>query len=210
MTEACAICQTRPAHGRTRWCGGCFARLHTELAELAYAHWWLGRAIETPPSAWKPGTIGHGGGSRPPLRVDLVDVRVQIEQHLVGWSKMIARYHVPAMAGPADSTPEIVVKWLVARLPWASEQEWCDALAVDTAGLRNVAHAACPWERGRRDLPTKCPQCGLLTLSLHGGDEWAVCRNRECGRLVPPGEYQQLVTKQVADYRAAQTEAEAA
>ena len=91
MTEesVCVVCEQRPAQPGSLWCGGCFARCHAELSDVAYAHWWLGRQIETPAAAWKAGAIGGEGGSRPPFRVDLTDVRVQIELLLRIWSRYI-------------------------------------------------------------------------------------------------------------------------
>lgn len=212
MSEAaeslCSVCFYRsPRHG-SWWCGGCYARVWAELAELAYAHWWLGRAIATPPAAWKSSGIHTAGGSRPPFRLDLTDMRTRIEQLLREWSRRIAYEHMPALAGPADTDPTTIVRWLHARLPWVSEQGWCgedgyDELAADVFELRALAHGTAPWEGSRRDLALPCPGCTYLSLREYSGHEWAVCTNRECGRLVDRRTYRELAHERLANaYRA--------
>ena len=199
----CIVCFQRPARDRSWWCGGCFARVWAELAELAYAHWWIGRAIEEPPPAWKTSSIRAGGGSRPPFAVQLTDTRTQIEQLLRNWSREIGHQHTPPLAGPADTDPTTIVRWLHARLPWVSEQGWTgedghDEFAADVVQMRRIAHATAPWEGARRDLALPCPSCTYLSLSLYSGHEWAVCTNRECGRLIDRRTYRELVTGRLA------------
>lgn len=203
VESLCSVCFRRPARGGSWWCGGCFARVWAELAELAYAHWWLGRAIETPPAAWKSSGIHVAGGSRPPYRVELTDMRTRIEQLLRDWSRKIAYEHMPALAGPADTDSATVVRWLHARLPWVSEQGWfseggVDEFASNVTQLRAVAHATAPWEGGRRDLALPCPGCTYLSLREYSGHEWAVCTNRECGRLVDRRTYRELAHARLA------------
>jgi hypothetical protein len=200
LAALCVICHDRPPVGTSYLCGGDYARLRTDLALTAWAHWWLGRAMVTPAPAWKPGAIHHAATEgQPPFPVALLDARSAIEAVLGSWARMIAEEHTPALAGPADGGVESVVRWLRARLPWCSDQPWVDDYARELAELRQQAHGLVPWSRARRDLPVPCPACGLLSLSAYSGDDAIVCRSHDCGRVVAWVEYEHAVRREWDD-----------
>jgi hypothetical protein len=193
--DLCLVCRTRPRRDRSRCCGGCFARLRGDLATLRFGYIHLDNEMKALRPAIREGTRHGKSESRPPVRVDLVDVGVAIEENLIGypepddrmgWARGIARWHQPAIAGPAEWSVPVVIRWLLDQaLPWISDQQWVWEFADDMAELRRRAYSAAPWQRVRVDLPTPCPGCTFLSLSTYPGDQLAVCRNRGCGRQVP-------------------------
>lgn len=185
----CLVCVSRPAYTPSLICGGCFARLKSDIATLVGAHTWLGIAMLNPTPAWKPGTIHRSPEPKLPFNAQLHDARVDIAGKLASWARVIAEEHVPALAGPADADPATVGRWLGHRLRWVSDQPWCDEMARELGELARAAYALVPWERHRRELPLPCPDCGYLTLTLYGGDELIVCRYRECAREMTWAEY---------------------
>ena len=194
----CIVCLTREARYPSCMCGGCYARLHVDVGTLVGAHTWLGVAMRNPTPAWKPGAIHRPSGPRPPFQVQLHDARVDIAAKLTSWAKLIAEEHTPALAGPADSDPATIGRWLGHRLRWVSEQLWCDEMARELNELARSAYALVPWDRERRQLPLPCPGCDLLTLVLYGGQEWVSCRNPECGALLSWADYWLAVQEQHA------------
>jgi hypothetical protein len=192
-TAPCTICHQRPPRDPSGICGGCYARTRGDLNTLAWAHTWLGVAMLTPGTSWKPGTLHRAPGPQPPYGLQYHDQREQIEAVLSSWVTAVA--YEGALAGPADKTVTGLTAWLRIRLPWISEQSWCRDFATELSDQRAAAHALAPWERGRRDLPVPCPRCGLLTLSLYGGDDGVTCRNRECGEMIAWYRYDREVRK---------------
>lgn len=192
----CLVCQISDPYKDSLMCGGCYNRLRAHIATLVGAHAWLGLAMLNPISTWKPGTIGRTAtGSRPPFRTDLHDARVDIEAKLTSWARAVAEEHQPALAGPADGELATVGRWLIARLPWISDQLWCDAIAGELAEAVTAAYALVPWDRLRRDLPMPCPGCQQVSLSQYGGDDQVTCRIRTCGRAMPWADYWRLVVE---------------
>lgn len=196
----CTVCAKRERRAPSLMCGGCFGRLRRDISTLVGAHMWLGIAMLNPSPAWKTGAIHQAPGSRIPFAAQLHDHRVDIEGKLNCWARMVLEEHVPVLhRGPADAQPETVARWLVEYLPWISDQRWCDDIAAELGDTARAAYALVPWNRHRRDLPLPCPDCGLLTLSLYGGDELIMCRNVECGRLMTTADYWAEVRKQHAE-----------
>lgn len=185
----CILCHEREPVGRSLLDGGCFARMRGDLATAVWAHAWLETTALTPPGVWKPGTRHRAGGSQPPLNVALIDACVDIHGKLGSWARMIAEEHVPALHGPAADTVPAIGVWLRERLPWVSDQPWCDEFAGELSVLRRTAYGLAPWDRSRSDMPLPCPSCGLLSLSLYSGDEAITCRTRLCGRVLALPEY---------------------
>ena len=183
----CLICHTQPRRGHSRCCGGCYARVRGDLAIVAWAYIHLDETMRALPPAMRGGTSRHGSSeSAPPLRLDLVDVRVSIAENLTRWAAHIAQNHEPVIRGPVTQDLVTVIRWLLEQaLSWVSDQPWVWEFAAHIAELRRMAYSVAPWERIRVDLPTPCPDCKLLTLSTYPGDNTAVCRNRACGRQVP-------------------------
>ena len=194
--NVCLVCNLLEPRYPSHMCGSCFARLRRHISVLVGAHTWLGIAMLNPTPAWKPGTIHRQGGPRPPFRVDLHDAREDIAGKLTSWAKLIAEEHVPALRGPAAPDVATVARWLVERLPWVSEQPWCDAMANELAEAARSSYALVPWDRQRRDLPLPCPDCGVLLLSLYSGDELIACRNPGCGRQLTWAAYWEAVQEQ--------------
>jgi hypothetical protein len=191
----CVVCDTRPRKDRSHTCGGCFVRLRIELATVLGAHDWLGGNMG-PGSAGLNGAVTRRPGeSRPPYRVEFSDARTLIHKKLAEWAGYIAREHFPPLAGPADDTLPAIGVWLRARLPWVSDQPWAGEFLEQLGQLRREAYGLAPWDRMRTDLPLPCPGkgCGLLTLSLYGGDDAVVCRNRTCGHVMTAYEYKKGV-----------------
>lgn len=179
----CIVCSVRSHLGRSYTCGGCYARMLGDLCTLEFAYAWLGAQMAAPQPAFKPGTIHQAAGSRPPLPLALHDARVDIHGKLGSWARLIAEE--ARMRGPADDTVPSIAGWLRVQLHYASDQAWCDDYATELADLRMASYALAPWGRTRRDLPVPCSACGLLSLSLYGGSDGVICRNRECGQCVP-------------------------
>lgn len=192
----CVICHDRPPVGHSMIDGGCYARLRGDLATVEWAYGLLGEQLLALPAAWKPGSIGAAGGSRPPLSLAVVDARANIEGVLGSWARMVAEEHQPALHGPADGSVPAVGAWLDARMPWISDQPWVDEFARELGELRRAAHALAPWGRARRDLPLPCPEtaCGLLTLSWYADTDSVICRNRLCGLSMTIGQYRDEVS----------------
>lgn len=177
----------RPRHGHSHLDGGCYARLRADLANLRFGYIHLTAELCALPATKREGTRHGKSESRPPLRLDLVDVRLATEENVLAWGAYIAENHQPAIRGPERTVPA-VIRWLLDQaLPWVSDQPWVGEFAGHMAELRHRAYSAAPWQRIRIDLPTPCEGCGLLTLSTYPGDTQAVCRNRACGREVPIG-----------------------
>lgn len=191
---ACIVCLTRPPLGRSLICGGDYARILGDLCTLEFAYEWLGAQMRAPAAAWKPGTIGRAGGSRPPLPLALHDAREDIHGKLASWARLTAEE--ASMRGPVDGTVPAIAGWLRVQLHWASSQLWCDAYAAELAELRGAAYGLAPWGRARTDTPLPCPSCTLLSLSWYSGSDTVVCRNRMCGHRMTSGDYVKAVMEQ--------------
>lgn len=187
----CIVCQTRPPLGRSLIDGGCYARILGDLCTLEFAYEWLGAQMRAPAAAWKPGTIGRAGGSRPPLPLALHDAREDIHGTLAGWARFAAE--AASMRGPADGTVPAIARWLRTQLHWISEREACREFAGDVADLRGTAYGLAPWGRARVDTPLPCPKCTLLSLSWYTGSETVLCRNRSCGHRMTSDDYVKAV-----------------
>lgn len=176
----------RPRRDRSHLDGGCYARLRADLANLRFGYIHLGNEISALRAAKREGTRHGKSESRPPLNVDLVDVRWATEETVLAWGAYIAENHQPAIRGPLERTVPTVIRWLLDQaLGWVSNQTWVWEFANDIGDLRHRAYSAAPWQRVRIDLPTPCPDCRMLTLSTYPGDAQAVCRQRACGRQIP-------------------------
>lgn len=207
----CVVCATRPpAYTDSMMCGPCFNRLRADIATLVGAYEWLGISMRAPGPAWKTGTIHRSGDPRLPFRTDLFDAREDIAGKLTSWARAVAEEHVPALRGPADGEPRTVGRWLIAQLPWISDQPWCDAMAAELGDAARRAYGLAPWDRLRRDLPLPCPGCGLLSLAQHGGDEQVTCRIRTCGHAMPWADYWRLVVEASEKERQEREERQAA
>lgn len=191
----CVVCNTRPRKGRSYLCGGDFVRLRVELATVQDAHRWLGVAMNASGAGPNTGVMRHAADSKPPYRLDFTDARTDIEGKLASWAQMIGEEHFPPLAGPLDATVPGICTWLRARLPWCSDQPWVDAFLTELADLRRMAYGLAPWDRTRTDSSLPCPSCALLTLSLYGGDDAVVCRNRPCGHIMTVHEYRRAVSE---------------
>lgn len=182
----CVVCVSRPAVSKSACCGGCFARIHGDLATVGWAYVHLGDELAALPPATREGSRQHSSESRPPLSVDLVDVRVSIAENLLAWAAYICAEHEPPIPGPEADDVVTAVRWMLAcTLRWVTAQPWAVEFADDLGAHRRAAYGAAPWERVRIDLSAPCPGCGLLTLSTYPGDLAAVCRHRSCGEQVP-------------------------
>lgn len=193
----CLACQINQPVNRSRMCGSCFGRMRTDTAILAGAHTWLGVAMHTPPPAFKAGTIGRSaGGTRPPFRLELHDMRVDISGKLTSWARVVIAEQIGAGAGPADGEVRTVAAWLTERLGWVSYQLWCDDMAREFREAARDARGLVPWESIGRGLPLPCPGCGYLTLTLYSGTDTIACRNRDCGRTMIWAHYVTAVREQ--------------
>jgi hypothetical protein len=188
----CLICQDRDPYKDSLICGGCYARLYADVGTLVGAHTWLGIAMHAAPPGFKAGTIHRSPGPRPPFRVELHDQRVDILGKLAGWVRVIIEEQPPG-PGPADGDIRTVAQWLGVRLPWVSDQPWCDEMARELGEAARSARALVPWDRIVRELPLPCPRCGYLTLAVYGGTDTIVCRNRECSRTMIWADYEKAV-----------------
>jgi len=179
-------------------CGACFGRLHADIATLVGAHTWLGIAMCNPTPAFKAGTIHRSGGPGIPFRAELHDTRVDVAGKLASWARMIAE-DGPPLAGPADGEVATVGRWLAARLPWVSDQLWCDAMAHELADAARGARRLVPWDSIGRELALPCPDCGYVTLTVYSGTDVIWCRWPECGRTMGWAEYEREVEKRLEE-----------
>lgn len=207
LTSCGCACERRPAgclyrcrhsdgHGVQRkagWlCRRCWWRTHRMLAEMVGAHRWLGTQM-----------LRYAGGQAEPvsgshehpcvLDVGRHDARELIADRLASWARLVVEEHGRdaqrrTLAGPADSEPETVRRWLVNCLNWIAARDWVDELIAELADTLKTAHGVDPWRRGRTDLPAPCPHpdCGLLTLTLYDGDDFVTCRNPDCQEIAIP------------------------
>lgn len=195
----CVLCDDRPARLPSLLCGGCFGKMRADVSVLVGAYIWLGIAMLATGGQRGETTTRSPAESRMPFRADLHDTRVDIAGKLGGWARLVAEKRVPALAGPGSGDVETVGRWLRAQLPWASEQGFCDSMAIELADAARTAYGLVPWNARRRDFPLPCPDCTYLTLSLYGADEVIICRNRDCGRILSWADYWTEVRKQHAD-----------
>ena len=188
----CIACQQNPPYGlRSYLCGPCFGTIRRDLATIAWAHAWLGAELVALPASFRPGSLHAAAASRPPLSLGQHDMRVQIEAVLTSWARLTGEEMLPAQPRPRSGEVRIVAAWLGERdrLSWISDQPWADEFARELRELRQQAYAVAPWDRAREDRPLPCPSCGMLTLTVYGGDEGVTCRNRVCGRYLTLVEY---------------------
>lgn len=195
----CVVCTEREAHGYSLMCGACFNKLRADITVLVGAYIWLGIAMISTGGQRGETVSRQPAGSRMPYRADLHDARDDIAGKLKSWARDIAEKHVPALRGPADADVETVARWLRMQLPWVSEQDWCTVMATELAETAHAAYGLVPWNRRRSDFPLPCPGCGYLTLSLYGGDEVIMCRNRSCAKALTWPDYWAAVKEQQPD-----------
>jgi hypothetical protein len=194
LQQLCIVCLERELWSTSMVCGGCFARMRSDLAWLEWAYFWLEEAMTELAPSWRSGSIhAHQSEAPAPFPLQMLDARDQILGILRSWARLIGEEYQPAGPGPDGADVQTVTAWILAKLGWCSDQPWCDQFAEELADTRKLAYGLAPWEAHRRSLPAPCRGCGNLTLAQYGTDESAICRNRECGRIFTWGEYEVLV-----------------
>jgi len=132
------------------------------------------------------------------MPLGLVDARTRISETLLFWVRAAldspqGRARTGRAAPPAVATVPAAALWLRRQLHWIVRSPAVEAFARDLADLRRDARRCAPWDRVRRDLPTRCPHCWRLALSWYQGDDWVTCRIPDCGRLLSWGRYHHAV-----------------
>lgn len=192
LQPLCIVCLTRDVWS-TLVCGGCYARMRSDLFWLEWAYFWLEEQMAELQPGWHAGSIhAHQSEAAAPFPLQILDAREHIIGILRSWARLIGEEYTPAGPGPADAGVRSVTAWILARLGWCSEQPWCDQFAGELADARKLAYGLAPWEEHRRQLRAPCPGCDQLTLTRFASDDVAVCRNRECGRVLDWAHYEAL------------------
>jgi hypothetical protein len=193
-TRICIGCRTRPvAYDGTWLCGGCFARLRSDLAAVVDAYDQLAEGMSAIAPGWRTGAIHGSEEARLPFDPDLHDLRVRIIAALERWTGRVLAEHPGRLHGPADRTLTTAVEWMRIHLPWCSGQSWVEELARELRTLIREAGTSVGLQTAYRKLPTPCGGCGRLTLVEYTGDDAVTCRNRDCGGLYDWPTYIQLV-----------------
>lgn len=174
--------------------GRCWARLNRNLAGTVDAWRWLGECM--PRGLVSQGEPLSGTKSPPiPLILAMHDQRVHIAGVLASWARMVAEDR--SLTGPAGVDPPTVGAWLAPHLRWCATQPWVDDLLTELADVVRQAHTTAPWRPHIHRLPLPCPDCGQVSLAILGGSDWVTCRNRDCGRLLGRGFYEQLARQAI-------------
>lgn len=193
----CIACHTRPVAFDSWLCGGCFARLRSDLTTVADAFDQLADGMSAMAPGWKTGAIHGTEEPRLPFNPDLHDLRVRIVAAIDTWVRRVIRDHPHPgrLTGPADYSLTTMVDWLRIHLPWCSRQYWVEQLARELRTLIRETGTHIRLQAAYTALPTPCGGCGRLSLVEYHGDDAVTCRNRECGGLYEWPVYAELVQK---------------
>lgn len=194
VLAVCVLCHTRTVAYEGTWlCGGCFARLRSELATIADAYDQLAEGMAAIAPGWRTGTIHGSEEPKLPFNPDLHDLRVRITATLDRWTSRIITEHPGRLHGPADRSLTAMIEWMRVHLSWCSGQSWVAELARELRALIREAGTTVRLQTAYRSLPTPCGGCGRLSLVEYTGDDVITCRNRACGGLYDMPTYVQLV-----------------
>jgi len=180
----CVICAERPVWADRLICTACYGGLRDDLTVCAGAYAWLGECMLALPPSWRTSTIrSNEVEAAAPMPLGLVDARARIADTLLFWVRAAMEIRA-GRGGPPTPTVAGCTWWLRRQLHWIVRNRAVETLARDLHDLRRDAQRSAPWDRVRRDLPTRCPRCWRLSLTWYQGDDWITCRSDDCGRLL--------------------------
>ena len=166
-----------------------FDRLEQTIAELPALLGWLHANLASGGSGEHDGSKRTKGEPPIPIRENVHDLVTETAAVLTSWAMMIAEER--QLVGPRSPHPTATATFLVAHLPWAAQQTWIDALAVEILDLSRNGHQLAPSRPRTYRLPAPCPTCNALELHRQDGDDYVSCGS--CGRLWTEAEYVRLV-----------------
>lgn len=162
-------------------CQHCLRRTERALVDLSDAYHALREPRVLAPGAATGVRVGaRGRTGNEPLQLRLLVMSDTVAEVLTGWEDRIRarfglsprRAHGVRQQSAVDRAVHTLSVWL-GRL-WA-DGEIGTELAGDLCRLRAAAHRTLGWHHVAQRLPVPCPDCDLLTLVRHSGDDRAVC-----------------------------------
>lgn len=186
----------RPYPGEPAWCARCMSMIHQELAELDDLASMLLAIPDLRGAADQSGKVSGTRGHRSPS--PFADDADELAAWLRSWESL-ARGTDPAprrgyLAGEITATSA----WLVAHYEQLiTNPDFAGDYGTEIRdwhrSLKAKAHAG----NATKHMPRPCPRCRLYTLWATDGEDYVVCKNEDCRRLMSREEYRDLTEDRV-------------
>lgn len=184
--EECKGCLPRMAeYGLLCW--PCHRRLELMLHDAPTVYDWLTGNLGTGQGAAPLGDFLTGktlDGSPAPIKVNIFDVRQQLNDQLRLWVEDLCQRH--DLKGPdhrygddprnAAFNLTADAKYLKTWLDRIEAFEWVGEWWEELAQTMSDAHALAPWRpEAKRVNGVECPECGECALMIFGGESDVTC-----------------------------------
>lgn len=186
----------RPWLADPAWCRRCASMIHQELGELDDLAAMLLAIPDLRPGADQTGKVSGTRGQRSPS--PFADDADELAAWMRSWESLARGTDPAPRRGYLAAEITASAAWLVAHF----EQLITDPdIAVDYGTeirawhrtLKAKAHAG----SATKHMPRPCPRCRLYTLWATDGEDYVICKNEDCRRLMSREEYRDLTEDRV-------------
>ena len=186
----------RPWLGEPVWCRRCTSMIHQELSELDDLIAMLLAIPDLRAGAGQAGKVSGTRGQRSPS--PFADDADELAEWLRSWESL-ARGTDPAPRR-GYLAPEITasVAWLAAHFePMITSPDIAADYGSEIRAWHRSLKARANAGSATKHMPRPCPRCRMYTLWAADGEDYVVCRNEDCRRLMSREEYRDLTEDRV-------------
>jgi hypothetical protein len=186
----------RPWLGEPTWCRRCTAMIHAELSELDDLIAMLLAIPDLRAGADQAGKVSGTRGQRSPS--PYADDADELAEWLRSWESLARGTDPAPRRGYLAAEITATAAWLVTHFePLITNPDLAADYGNEIRGwhrtLKMKAHAG----SATKHMPRPCPRCRLYTLWATDGEDYVVCKNEDCRRLMSREEYRDLTEDRV-------------